>query len=110
HFKRGFQSTSTCGVFGAAVAAAKLLFPQPGDASRIAESIGLAASFSGGLVQFFHSGSTVKRIHAAQAARSGLQAALLVETGFSGPIDILEGEDGFARAYSDGVDFAPLFD
>lgn len=108
HFKRGFQSTATCGVFGSAVAAAALLFP--GDARRIAETMGLAASFSGGLVQFFHSGSTVKRIHAAQAARSGVHAALLAEAGFSGPTDILEGQDGFARAYSDQVDFAPLFD
>jgi 2-methylcitrate dehydratase PrpD len=106
HFKRGFQSTATCGVFGAAVAAAALLFP--GDARRIAATIGLAASSSGGLVQFFHSGSTVKRIHAALAARAGVQAALLAEAGFSGPTDILEGQDGFARAYSDAVDFAPL--
>ena len=108
HFKRGFQSTATCGVFGSSVAAAALLFP--GDARRIAETIGLAASSSAGLVQFFHSGSTVKRIHAAQAARSGVQAALLAEAGFSGPVDILEGQDGFARAYSDQVDFTPLFD
>ncbi|GAA4332845.1 MmgE/PrpD family protein [Pigmentiphaga soli] len=108
HFKRGFQSTATCGVFGSAVAAAALLFP--GDAARIAGTIGMAASFSGGLVQFFHSGSTVKRVHAAQAARAGVQAALLAEAGFSGPADILEGQDGFARAYSDGFDFAPLFD
>jgi 2-methylcitrate dehydratase PrpD len=43
-------------------------------------------------VQFFHSGSTVKRIHAAQAASSGVRAALLVNAGFSGPEDILEGE------------------
>lgn len=108
HFKRGFQSTATCGVFGSAVAAAALLFP--GDARRIAQTMGLAASFSGGLVQFFHSGSTVKRIHAAQAARSGVHAALLAEAGFSGPVDILEGQDGFARAYADQVDFAPLYD
>jgi len=108
HFKRGFQSTATCGVFGSAVAASALLFP--GDARRIAQAMGLAASFSGGLVQFFHSGSTVKRIHAAQAVGSGVHAALLVEAGFSGPVDILEGQDGFARAYADQVDFAPLSD
>jgi 2-methylcitrate dehydratase PrpD len=110
HFNRGFQSTATCGVFGSAVAAATLLFPGPDAARRIAETIGIAASSAGGLVQFFHSGSTVKRIHAASAARSGVQAALLAEAGFSGPIDIIEGRDGFARAYSDQIDFDPLFD
>lgn len=108
HFKRGFQSTSTCGVFGAAVAAAKLLFEGPQQGSRIAESIGIAASFSGGLTQFYHSKTTVKRLHAAQAASSGVRAALLVEAGFSGPVDILEGQDGFARAYADTADLSVI--
>jgi 2-methylcitrate dehydratase PrpD len=105
HFKRGFQSTSTCGGFGAAVAASRLLFG--GDAGaqrRIAETIGLVASFSGGLTQFYQSGSTVKRIHAARAAENGVAAALMVVQGFSGPTDILEGSNGFARAYADAFD------
>ncbi len=108
HFRRGFQSTSTMGVFGAAVTAAKLLFPGSRGAKSIAASLGLAASFAGGLTQFYHSGSTVKRLHAAQAASSGVKAALLVEAGFTGPHDIFEGKDGFARAYADAVDFSFL--
>jgi 2-methylcitrate dehydratase PrpD len=59
-------------------------------------------------VQFFHSGSTVKRLHAAQAASSGVKAALLVQSGFSGPTDIFEGQDGFARAYSDSMNLQAL--
>ncbi len=105
HFRRGFQSTATCGGFGAATAAACLLFEGSDRATRIAETLGLVASFSGGLTQFYHSGSTVKRIHAAHAAGEGVHAALLAEAGFSGPTDILEGKDGFARAYADGHDF-----
>ncbi len=105
HFRRGFQSTATCGGFGAATAAASLTFEGADRARRIAETIGLVASFSGGLTQFYHSGSTVKRIHAAHAAGEGVHAALLAEAGFSGPADILEGKDGFARAYADGHDF-----
>lgn len=108
HFKRGFQSTATCGVFGAAVAAASLIFNGPDRATRIAQSIGLAASTCGGLTQFYHSESTVKRLHAAQAASAGVRAALMVEAGFSGPTDILEGQDGFARAYADAVDFSVM--
>jgi 2-methylcitrate dehydratase PrpD len=110
HFKRGFQSTSTCGVFGSSVAASKLLFTGENSADRIAEAIGIGASFAGGLTQFYHSGSTVKRIHAAQAASSGVKSSLLVHAGFSGPMDILEGKDGFARAYADEVDFSELLD
>jgi 2-methylcitrate dehydratase PrpD len=106
HFRRGFQSTATCGGFGAAVAAAQLLFAgNVNSQSRIAETIGLVASFSGGLTQFYKSGSTVKRIHAARSAENGVTAALLVQHGFSGPADIIEGENGFARAYADA--FSP---
>lgn len=105
HFKRGFQSTATCGVFGAAVAAASLIFKGPDRPQRIAQTLGLAASTCGGLTQFYHSESTVKRLHAAQASSAGVRAALMVEAGFSGPVDILEGQDGFARAYADGADF-----
>jgi 2-methylcitrate dehydratase PrpD len=105
HFRRGFQSTSTCGGFGAAVAASRLLFAGTADADRrIAEAIGIVASFSGGLTQFYQSGSTVKRIHAARAAENGVTAALLVAEGFSGPTDIIEGSNGFARAYADAFE------
>jgi 2-methylcitrate dehydratase PrpD len=105
HFRRGFQSTATCGGFGAAVAAARLLFGGDADATRrVGETIGMVASFSGGLTQFYQSGSTVKRIHAARASENGVAAALLVGKGFSGPTDILEGSNGFARAYADAFD------
>lgn len=105
HFRRGFQSTATCGGFGSAIAASRLLFGGATDSGmRIAESLGLVASFSGGLTQFYQSGSTVKRIHAARAAENGVTAALLVSKGFSGPTDILEGANGFARAYADCFD------
>ena len=113
HFARGFQSTATCGVFGAAVASSYLLSIGQEPAQRvrqIAQAIGIAASSAGGLVQFFHSGSTVKRLHAAQAASSGIKASLLVQAGFSGPPDILEGRDGFMRAYSDQSDFRYLLE
>src|SRR5580700_10674013 len=105
HFQRGFQSTATCGGFGAAVAAARLAFHGTAAADhKIASTIGLVASFSGGLTQFYQSGSTVKRIHAARAAENGVAAALLVRQGFTGPQDIIEGANGFARAYADAAD------
>src|SRR5580704_4709259 len=111
HFRRGFQSTATCGGFGAAVAASRLLFASMAEANRrIAEAIGIVASFSGGLTQFYQSGSTVKRIHAARAAENGVTAAFLVAEGFSGPTDIIEGSNGFARAYADAFEPAIITD
>jgi 2-methylcitrate dehydratase PrpD len=111
HFQRGFQSTATCGGFGAAVAAARLAFNGEKAADhKIASSIGLVASFAGGLTQFYQSGSTVKRIHAARAAENGVAAALLARQGFTGPEDIIEGANGFARAYADAAELRIMTD
>src|SRR5262249_47322829 len=96
HFKRGFQRTGTCGVFGTAAAAGRLLFRGSNAARRIQEAVGLAGSYPSGVAQFYYSGSSGKRIQAAHSAQSGVAAALLTQQGFSGPPDILEGTGGFA--------------
>src|SRR5215467_780008 len=89
HFRRGFQSTGTCDVFGTAAAAARLIF---------------RGRYPSGVAQFYYSGSSGKRIQAAHAAQSGVAAALLTQAGFGGPVDIIEGSGGFARAYADAWD------
>jgi 2-methylcitrate dehydratase PrpD len=101
HFKRGFQSTGTCDVFGTAAAAGRLLFQGRDTEQRINAAIGLAGSYPSGVAQFYYSGSSGKRIQAAHSAQCGVAAALLTQQGFSGPADMLEGAGGFARAYSD---------
>ena len=100
HFRRGFQSTGTCVGFGTAAAAGRLLLGGRESGRRIAEAIGLAGGYAGGLAQFYYSGASAKRIQAAHAAQSGVAAALLAQSGFSGPTDIIEGGGGFARAYA----------
>jgi 2-methylcitrate dehydratase PrpD len=110
HFRRGFQSTGTCDVFGTAAAAGRLLFRGAKSAAKIQAVIGLAGSYPAGLAQFYYSGSSGKRIQAAHAAQCGVAAALLGEQGFDGPIDILEGAGGFARAYGDGWNPAVIED
>jgi 2-methylcitrate dehydratase PrpD len=100
HFRRGFQSTGTCVGFGAAAAAGRILLDGHDAARRIAEAIGLAGGYASGVAQFYFSGASAKRIQAAHAAQSGVAAALLAQSGFSGPTDIIEGSGGFARAYA----------
>jgi 2-methylcitrate dehydratase PrpD len=102
HFKRGFQSTGTCVGFGTAAAAGRLLFRGKNAARKIADALGLAGGYASGLAQFYYSGGSAKRIHAAHAAEGGVAAALLAAEGYSGPNDIIEGQGGFARAYADG--------
>lgn len=101
HFRRGFQSTATCGVFGAAATAARLLGLGV-EATR--DALGIAASYAGGTTQFLRSGSDVKRLHAGKASAAGVEAALLARAGLTGPADGIEGAQGFVRAFSDGFD------
>ena len=100
-FNRGFMSTSSCGALGAALAVGKLLHF---NAEDMAGALGAASSYAGGLAQFYHSGSVIKRINGALGAESGVMAALLTQQGIWGPRDILEGEAGFFRAFSDACD------
>src|SRR5438876_2674760 len=101
HFRRGFQSTGTCDAFGTAATAGRLLFRGKDTEQKILDAIALAGSYPSGVAQFYYSGSSGKRIQAAHAAQCGVAAALLTQQGFSGPLDIIEGAGGFARAYGD---------
>jgi len=100
-FQRGFMATPTCGTLGAALAVAKLL---KFNAQDMAGALGAASSYAGGLAQFYHSGSFIKRINGGRGAESGVMAALLTKEGIWGPRDILEGESGFFRAYAEKFD------
>lgn len=98
HSLRGFHGTTTCGTFGAATACAKLF---GFDRDRMNNTLGLAASYASGLSQFFVSGSDIKRIHAGKAASQGVEVAFLAKAGLTGPLDAIEGEQGFGQAVSD---------
>ena len=100
-FQRGFMATPTCGTLGAALAVAKLL---KFNAQDMAGALGAASSYAGGLAQFYHSGSFIKRINGGRGSESGVMAALLAKEGIWGPRDILEGESGFFRAYAEKFD------
>jgi 2-methylcitrate dehydratase PrpD len=97
-FRRGFMATPTCGTLGAALAAGKLLAL---DAATLTGALGAAGAYAGGLAQFYHSGSVIKRINGARAAEAGVTCALLAARGIDGPHDILEGEAGFFRAFAE---------
>ncbi len=97
HYALGFHPTQTCGVFGAAITASRLLgltLPQAQSA------VGIAGSMAAGSMEFLAEGAWTKRIHPGLAAQNGIQAALLAQEGFIGPLHILEGRDGFLHGYS----------
>jgi 2-methylcitrate dehydratase PrpD len=96
HYARGWHITATCGVFGAAAAAAKLLRLSP---EQTAHALSIAASQSAGLVENLPSGA--KNIGVGHAARNGLFAALMAARGYTGAPAALEGPYGWARACGD---------
>jgi 2-methylcitrate dehydratase PrpD len=96
-YTRGFHGTGVYGVFGAAAATSRLLglsFEQ----SRSA--LGIAASRSAGLRA--NSGTMTKPLHAGQASRAGLEAALLASRGFTASPEILETRAGWMDAFAGG--------
>lgn len=105
HYERGWHITSTCGVFGAAAAAAKLLRLSE---VQVLHALGLAATQAAGLVEVL--GSMARVLNAGFAARNGLAAALLAQQGFEGPREPLAGLRGFIPVFGGNNDLAALTD
>lgn len=103
HYDRGYHPTATCGIFGAAAAAGKLLDL---NAKELASAFGVALSQSAGSMQFLHEGGWTKRSHVGQAAMNGVIAASLAKEGFKGAVDAIEGDAGFLHAYTPNADAA----
>ncbi len=97
HYARGFHPTATCGAFGAAAAAGRVFGL---DEAAIAGALGTVLSQCAGSLQFLANGAWTKRFQVGWAAANGLVAATLVQQGFKGAADALEGTHGFLRAYA----------
>jgi 2-methylcitrate dehydratase PrpD len=96
HHMRGFHTTTTIGMFGAAVAGGLLLGL---DADGINRALGVAGSSAAGLLQVIDEGGDLKRVQVGLASARGVTAALLGTTNISTPAHIFEGRFGFLQAY-----------
>ena len=105
HYARGWHITASCGVFGAAAGAARLLGL---DAARTAHAIGIAASLSGSIIKNLP--TAAKNVGVGNAARHGLQAALFAEAGWEAAPEAIEGRLGWAQATGGAADLGVLFD
>ncbi len=101
---RGYHTTPVCGVFGAAVAAARLLKLTEAEA---VSALGLAGAQASGLMEMYGP-SMQKRFNPGPAARDGVTSALMARAGFTGAATIFDGERGFCRAFSDESDVGAL--
>ena len=103
HYPKGWHITSTCGVFGSAAGAAKLLGLT---AQQVVWALGNASTQSAGLCECL--GWPAKSVSVGNAARNGLFSALLAEKGFSGPAEPIAGAQGFLAAMGEPPNWAAL--
>lgn len=94
---RIWHTTATCGPFGSAAAASKLLGL---DEAQTLDALGNAGSQAAGLWEFATDKAMTKFMHCGNGARNGLFAALMSSRGYTGAKKILEGDRGFFRATS----------
>ena len=103
HYAKGWHITATCGVFGAATGAGKLLGLDP---ERMVWALANAATQSSGLCECL--GWPAKSIGVGNAARNGLWSALLAEKGFEGPPEPIAGVQGFLNAMAEPPEWSSL--
>lgn len=107
HYTQGWHSTSTLGALGAAAAAARVLRL---DAEAAGRALAIAASAAAGLKENF--GTMTKPLHAGDAARGGLAAALLARGGLTASARAIDGPQGLFVAMAaerpDGGSLADL--
>jgi len=100
HRARGYHPTATCNPFGSALTASYLLGHTTDQALS---ALGIVGSMAGGLYEFRHEGSMLMALHGGWPAHSGIKAAMLAGGGFTGPSTVLEGTEGFFRAFADDI-------
>jgi 2-methylcitrate dehydratase PrpD len=96
-----FHPTALSGSFAAASAAAKLYGLSE---DQLVNAFGICGSQASGIIEYLADGSWTKRLHPGWAAHSGVIAALLAQSGFTGPESVFEGRQGFYQAFAGGYD------
>jgi len=105
HYARGWHITSTCGVFGSAVAIGTLIGLSE---EQYLWAFGNASAQASGMVETL--GTMSKSISVGNAARNGITSSLLAAEGFFGPAAPLDGTRGFLPVYSDSPRPEALFE
>ena len=96
-----WHPTGTLGPIGAAAAAGRLLGLTSG---QLEMALGFAGDAASGTRVCLAQGDATKSLHAANAVRTGIEAALLAAAGVPGPKAFFETAQGYLAAYVDGFD------
>ncbi|NHM32479.1 MmgE/PrpD family protein [Neobacillus terrae] len=104
-YARGFHPTGVVGAVAAAATASKLMGLTY---EQTVNALGIVGSQAAASMEFLNTGSWTKRLHPGWAAHNGIIAAELAKAGFTGPNSIIEGDKGFAKAYSGELNVGSL--
>ena len=88
--------SATCGVFGSAAAAAKVMGLNE---EKTLHALGIGYSQAAGNVQALVDGALVKRMQPAFSSQAGVTAAFLAHRGITGAKEIFEGKYGYFALY-----------
>jgi 2-methylcitrate dehydratase PrpD len=97
-YARGFHPTGVAGVFGATVAAGRLLNLT---VDQLTNALGIAGTLAAGSLEYLADGAWTKRLNPGWAGHAGITAAHLAAASFSGPSTVFEGRLGVLHAYTD---------
>ena len=105
--KHGLHPTGVLGAVGSAYVAGRLLGL---DRKGMQSAVGLVGSMSSGISEAFADGTWSHLMNAGWGAQSGIAAALVARTGFTGPATALEGRFGLFRSHLQAPDVRFDFD
>lgn len=94
--KAGFHPTSICGTMSTSLLASRLMGL---DEEACTRAQGIALSMASGSMQPVQDGTWTKRMHPGWAASSGITAACLAASGFTGPEAAYEGRFGIYNLF-----------
>ncbi len=105
--KRGFHPSGLFAPFGVCWIASRLLKLTP---EQMTAAAGITGSFAAGLIQCWVDGTQSKFLHPGWAAQSGIAAAVLGQTGVTGPAEVFEGRFGLFASHLQAPTPAPDFE
>ena len=97
-YARGFHPTGVAGVFGATMAAGRLLGL---DERALVQALGVAGTMAAGSLEYLSDGAWTKRLNPGWAGHAGIVAANLAREGFTGPASVFDGQLGVLHAFTD---------
>jgi len=98
---RHFHPTAITAAFAAAAAAARI---RKSSEDQLVQAFGICGSQAAGIIEYLTDGTWTKRLHPGWNGHAGMIAAVLAESGFTGPETVLEGGHGLYAAFAGGHD------